>query len=337
MDRTFYEVEKLIGKQSRINFASTHGEKHTEYQKTYFCTNEFIDHYLKIYDISDKSNALSVTASGDQIFNLISNGIYNIDTFDSNKLCEYLVFGLKRAMILKYSYREYLDFNNILYNGKIKYKSDESRTIISDLLPYMDEKYRMFWKKVIDIDYNIQKYNDSNISIFNLLYFSFKPACFLVEANTYLLSEIEYNRLKNNLGKANITYTHGNAYELDSIFRNKEYDLILLSNIFDYFYKFYKCGWEYEKLKAYILKIEKLAKNDGIIFINYLFNLECYLEKEIENIDYTHLKLGENYGNFRVINNSCIKFQNLTDEEVYLFRTLEKNINDGIILKRVQK
>ena len=67
---------------------------HTSYSKVYLWTNENIDAYLNIVDISSKENALSVLASGDQTFNLITKGIMNIDTFDTNKLTEYFALGL---------------------------------------------------------------------------------------------------------------------------------------------------------------------------------------------------------------------------------------------------
>lgn len=64
--------------------------------RVYSYTNENIKSYLNNFDFNGKSSALSVLSSGDQVFNLIHNGITNIDTFDSNYLTEFYSLGIKK-------------------------------------------------------------------------------------------------------------------------------------------------------------------------------------------------------------------------------------------------
>ena len=82
--------------------------KHTKYSTLYFWTNENINAYLSLFPMEMYENALSVLSSGDHIFNLIQRGILDIDTFDSNLLTKYYALGLKKAMILKYSYKDFI-------------------------------------------------------------------------------------------------------------------------------------------------------------------------------------------------------------------------------------
>ena len=106
MDDAINEVKKLINNQVINNNISVQGNAFAGFQKTYFFTNENINAYLNLVDLTDKNNALTVLASGDQLFNLINKEITEIDTFDINKLTEYYVFGIRMAMIEKYNYKE---------------------------------------------------------------------------------------------------------------------------------------------------------------------------------------------------------------------------------------
>ena len=76
--------------------------------RVYSYTNENIKSYLNNFDFNDKNSALSVLSSGDYVFNLIHNGITSIDAFDSNYLTEFYSLGIKKAMILKYDYKDFL-------------------------------------------------------------------------------------------------------------------------------------------------------------------------------------------------------------------------------------
>ena len=60
-----------------------HGFK--DYASTYFVTSECIKDYLKAHEFL-KNRALTILSGGDQVFNLITSGVYEIDAFDSNKL-----------------------------------------------------------------------------------------------------------------------------------------------------------------------------------------------------------------------------------------------------------
>ena len=124
---------KKIMKIRFNNYQSYRADEHSKYSKIYFWTNENVDAYLNLVTFEGKDSALSVLASGDQLFNLICKGIINIDTFDSNKLTEYFAFGLKRAAILKYSYQDYIKYMGRLGQNNIS-SPEETYAIIRKMI-----------------------------------------------------------------------------------------------------------------------------------------------------------------------------------------------------------
>lgn len=257
------EVKRIIDNQVKNNKILFQGEAFTGFQKTYFTTNENIKGYLNLVNIDNKNNALTVLASGDQFFNLINKGITNIDTFDINRLTEYYVFGLRMAMIEKYSYDEYLKINNLLLSEKTSF--DILNDILYSLLPNMDNKYRIFWKEILDYNYSLQNQKKEKLNIIRMLFFGFSNN---MKYNNYLLNEEEYNNMKFNLKRVKVNFNSVNATELHKIY-NKKYDLILLSNILDYIHNHFGMNWE---IKKYIKNLYKIANEDAIIFLHYLFN-----------------------------------------------------------------
>lgn len=65
----------------------------------YYFTNENILDYFNQLDFKNVSSALTVCASGDQIFNLVHKNVGVIDAFDTNGLTEYFSLGIKCAAI----------------------------------------------------------------------------------------------------------------------------------------------------------------------------------------------------------------------------------------------
>jgi len=272
------------------------------YQKIYIGTNELIGEYLSLLDLKDKKRALSVASSGDHTFNLICEGILDIDTFDSNKLTEYYAFGLKRAMIIKYDYKTYLSILTKLCNRTCS--CDTITQIIFELLPLMDEKYRIFWKEIILYSNKVQKeygLNTNPISIMGMAFLRIKS---FINNNKYLINEVEYNILRNNITKANITFTPANARNLDKAFDGKKYDLIVLSNILDYFSHIWGFNWKIDELDKFSEKLEKLMNKDGIVLLNYIYS-------------YKYMTPGKYYTKgSTVIRNSDISYDDLDNYEV---------------------
>ena len=259
--------------------------------------------------------ALTVMASADQTFNLVCSGILNIDTFDSNINTYYLSYALKKAMILKYSREEYLEVMKKLVNPHLSL--DELSTIINDLIPYMDKEFKSLWQMIRDYNYKVQKNNRGSLNLIYMLFIGYGKTNKDVSYNNWLKDEDSYNTLKSNLLKANISFKMADAYELERYF-HKKYDVILLSNILDYYYRYVGNNWTFEDLRKYEEQLKGLVNDEGIIFLEYMILLAT-----------------RNYFPNYLIKSSLVKSSDLLEEELHYLPT-PSNLNalDGVILKR---
>ncbi|MBE6156734.1 MAG: hypothetical protein E7161_03200 [Firmicutes bacterium] len=315
MEHYIKGARHLMATQMNCNAIRNCEKLFTEFSKAYYWTNENIRAYLELIDFEGKTNALTVAASGDQAFNLITNGIINIDTFDTNALSEFIAFGFKRAMILKYSYNDFINVMILLRSDNLS--QEHINSIISDLLPYMESRHQVFWRTVLNYNKQAQNYYCTNLNLIRMLTLDNK---FIPQYNDYLLDELHYETLRKRLGNANITFKCVNAKDLGREFTS-QYDLILLSNILDYMFNDWGRHWDYHKLAEYERELGIILKPDGVIFLNYIF---------------TYV-VGQNDPNMLFPLSSVTK-ENLTDEEIHKIPKLDNsNEVDGMILKRIQK
>lgn len=319
MDRCINGAKSLIEHQVKCREVCNVGKPFSEFQKVYSWTNEYIKAYLRLVDFKNKQNALSVMASGDQTFNLISKGVSTIDTFDSNRLTEYYALGFKRAMILKYDYYSFLNIMKAIADKTIglEYITE----LIIGLLPYMEEVHAFYWRSVIEFDYKLQKEQGTDLNLFLLLTLG-NDLNSMTIYNDYLHDEDSYENLRRRLGGANVSFKCANAIELANDFTNEKYDAILLSNIPNYFAIRWNLGFGIKELQDYEKSLESIMNSDGVIFLNYIFNYG----------------IGDNAIKSSVIGTSAIRKKDLTNgEEIYGLPSLpNKRVFDGIILKRVR-
>lgn len=289
--------------------------------RVYSYTNENIKSYLNNFDFNDKNSALSVLSSGDQVFNLIHNGITNIDAFDSNYLTEFYSLGIKKAMILKYDYKDFLHkYLDLLLGYYSIYKES---IFIEKLLPYMDSRYAMFWNELVKFNYDLQSNNsDKRLLISDIVTKRFIMKDRIKLYNNYLSSNEDYEILKDNLLNSKINFSCLDILDISNKFNNK-YDFILLSNIFDYLDSRFKFGWNYSCLKEEINKMNSMLNNDGVILIHYLF--KCIME--------------DNKVKGTLIAGSNVKYNDLTNEELCYFdffdnKNYSDNMKDAVIYVR---
>lgn len=317
MDSLVDEVKYKIYKQIRENRIIVLGKHFSSCQKGYLWTNENILECLDIYDIKGKLNALCVTASGDHAFNLIVKGILNIDTFDTNNMANYIAFGLKKALILRYSYEEFLQVISGLL-GDIKV-SDVTE-IFLDLLPYMDEEYRCFWQEIINYNYEIQKEMCTNLNLLHLLCIGVTPSTDYLKNNNYLINEDNYNLLRSRLSMANITFNNVNAINLGRVYQNSKYDIIMLSNILDYFSDIWGFCWKIDKLKEYTKELMSISNDEALIFLKYIMMYSV-----------------NGMGKSTLFDSSMVRKSELVEEEIHkVIRHDGKGAMDGVILRRVK-
>lgn len=299
LEESILETKKII---SSLDHGYGYQNTFSKYSKIYASTNENIDGYLSKLNMEDKNSVLTVMSSGDHPFNVACYGVKDIDTFDINMLTKYFVLGLKRSAILTFNYKQYIRYMNKLFYTK---NIDEMSELIKLIMPSMDSEYRIYWKEIIDYNYQLQKKYKTHLNLFQLLSLDKE----FTTDNLYLLNEDNYNSLRNLLIKINITFTCCDCHELPNMFK-KKYNLIILSNVLDYFFKNkkYRFGWKYKKLAEFEKSINPLLTNNGEIVLNYVFD---YHKGQNEIIQY-----------------STISERDLRGEEIITFPSIrEKSIS----------
>ena len=236
------------------------------YDMVYYWTNEDINGYLESSEVKPKS-ALTVLSSGDHLFNLVTLGAQDVDTFDSNKLTEFYALGFKRAMILKYTYPRFKRKMELIRNGFLRF--EDVTELIKDLFPYMEKRHQLFFQELIDYTYK-KKLPAKNI-IDILARDEHDLWGYQLFGNNYLLNKESYDKLRACLANTNITFNSCDAINLKKEYNGKKYDAILLSNILDYFFRFSRYSWTYHTILAYEKELETLLNKNGTLFLYYVF------------------------------------------------------------------
>lgn len=309
MDESTLYAKEMIKNQVNQKRITNVFEPFSKYSKGYLWTNENIKEYINKKYISEYNSALSVTASGDHLFNLILNNVLNIDTFDTNTLTEYNVLGLKKALIEKFKYNDFLTICELIANNMLTL--EETTYLIKDLLPLMDKKYRKYWQNISEYNYQLQKNNDEYLDLFAMLFINNNGKNNFIRRNSYLMGKDNYDKFKENMMRANINFYCTNAINILDTFPNQKYDVILLSNILDYI----TINWNYEQLRKFEDELLFITNNNGKIFLAYLLN---YYNKNNKNI-------------FR---RADIKKEELINEIIIELKEKDYKHNDAVILIR---
>lgn len=215
----------------------------------YLFTNENISGYLNACGDLHDMQVLTVGASGDHAFEAYLSGAKHVDTFDINSYQKYVI-ELKNHMIRNLKYSDFMDYffcDRPVSNDKIlkpisnMFSIGLTRFLQSGLLASLYLRNNPF-------------YNISNIQ--------------------YLSSESKYNELASRLPKQ-IGFTHCPLEYIPNVFKQK-YDVIMLSNIFDYMYANIATKEEriYYFYNRILLPISNniLAYNNGTVFFDYIWN-----------------------------------------------------------------
>ena len=309
MDESTLYAKEMIKNQVNQKKIMNVFEPFSKYSKGYLWTNENIKEYINKKYISEYNSALSVTGSGDHLFNLILHNVLNIDTFDTNTLTEYNVLGLKKALIEKFKYNDFLTICELIANNMLTL--EETTYLIKDLLPLMDKKYRKYWQNISEYNYQLQKNNDECLDLFAMLFININEKNNFIRKNSYLISKDNYGKFKENMMRANINFYCTNAINILDTFPNQKYDVILLSNILDYI----TINWNYEQLRKFEDELLFITNNNGKIFLAYLLN---YYNKNNKNI-------------FR---RADIKKEELINEIIIALKEKDYKHNDAVILIR---
>ncbi len=242
------------------------------YCKSYLFTTENIRGYLKTLKETPES-ALTVLASGDQIFNLAAMGTKRIDAFDINKLTYYF-FWLKYSVIMTFSREQFIDtafagfhlrtpmFLKELLNACRSNMPEDVYTFFNELIRYQNGKKANGFEKLL-----------------------FGEQIYRRDKNIYASDEQMYKKLQKGLEQLELKFYFGDAREVPSMV-DGSYDLILLSNISDYLGDNLK-PLHKDEFDEYIARFYKLLNAGGTI-INYLYYFYFLEDNELKCLAFDH-------------------------------------------------
>lgn len=246
--------EDIIKAQKIVSNSSTNIVSDTPFHKDSFiyrATNENISKYQEY--LKNRENTLSIIASGNQILNSIYEGNKNITGFDISTFPKYYL----ELQIASLNTLKLKDFLNFIY-GDIS--DEEFDDIYSSIHPILEEDSKVFWDSL----FNFFDYSEVvNSTLFSKEVVHPKS---VVEKNIYLQSEENYQKLKDNIKKANLKYITGNIFNLTKEL-DEEYDFINLSSII-----------YYNQLNEYKTMLEALPLMDNGEALTYLYKTNSFLD-----------------------------------------------------------
>lgn len=271
------DLEKALRASMDIIYGvhSFHGFK--DYDSVYFVTSESIKDYLEAHEFL-KNRALTILSGGDQVFNLIASGVYEIDAFDSNKLT-YFVYYLRKAMLNTFSFQDFKRTNVIFTSACNDFSNHLD--ILEEVKLHLPEEVYEYYRKMIEFSKNNPMVN------FESLYYTASEIEF--SRNNYLVSEDTYKALQKSVNDANVNITFTDALTFSEELTST-YDIILLSNIADYF-TYSKPEFGLKEFKKFITSYMKILNPNGIL-IHYLYNINQ--QNPIRNLPITKEDLGLN-------------------------------------------
>lgn len=231
--------------------------KNNKYEALYANATEDMATYYKEFKTTD--SFLTIGASGEQVANAINSGAKTIDVYDSNRLCKHALF-LRLAAIKALSYEEFLQY----------YKTF-SPFLFVKIADYLNEEELAYWGTLYSM---FGKDNLNSGEIINKLLFTYKKLDdeLIKRINPYLNPDNFY-RLKNLIDSVIINYIDSELYELPKHIQGKKYDVINLSNIYEYLN--YSNDTKFKHAKKYrnfvINELYPHLNKNGTMLVSYLY------------------------------------------------------------------
>lgn len=233
-------AKKTIEKRKKFKLGYLDDE-FSEKAKIYAHTNE------KMSALADKMygvrSVLTVGSSGDQLLNLLVKGIYKIDTFDINRFSNYYI-NLRLAGI-----NNIIDTQELWYFLYGLHKKGYEASKCS-----LDRESYEFWEHIF------QTYTTDELRY--ILFRGDVDDLTLLDNNNYFdISVLEdLRRYLSVLHRDNFN-TH--LFNLHAFIKNRKYDAILLSNIYDYV--------DTRSFLNYLKVLKEYLNKDGKIYYSYQY------------------------------------------------------------------
>lgn len=187
-------------------------DKGEECMPLYLFGTEDMRTYYK--EFNNPETFLTIGASGDQLLNAILIGAKKIDVFDSNALS-------KRGCALKIA-----AFKALSKKDFLKYYCRLSLGIFNVFSSSLSEKDSIYWNALYEM-------KDAEEIAQNLFVYKRLEIELIKKINPYLDDE-NYEKLKSMIDGVEINYIDAPLYSLPEHLKDKKYDGINLSNIYEY-------------------------------------------------------------------------------------------------------
>jgi hypothetical protein len=218
------------------------GDENIAVQRVYPFSNEMLEDVFDGVDLIGKS-VCTVGSSGDQVLYSVLKGATDVTLIDANPISKYYT-ELKIAGIKNLSFKEfdkyfsYTDILNPRIYAKISHDlSKESQEFWDSVILECDDPINEeFWGEGFlkstnaRLTANIFQHLDLNFYTSNAHDFE----KYKKNLSYYYKNLSDFLKLKQNLINANITYICEELSGFSHALGNKKFDLILLSNIYDY-------------------------------------------------------------------------------------------------------
>ena len=252
-----------------VELASTIGQKYDTTKAIYLKTNEDLTKILSHYDIKDKS-VLTVLASSDQALTSYYYGAKEIDTFDMSYTSLYYYFLKKWLILYKnrlYPSKEFITSGDInLYNLVLSINPESEK----------EKEAKLFWQTYMEANNN-----KANPNVFIDIFCN--------------KGDIPYKKdidsIKGFYDKP-LSFTNFDLTRQTPI--NKKYDVLIVSNILEFF----------NNNESALLKIrnniDKLLKPNGIAICSNkaIPNSDDKHKKEVKLLTYKNLTLYDIYEDY---------------------------------------
>lgn len=250
-----------------------------KYNSIYSFTTENIKSYYKKEDIFNK-DILTVTSSGDHMFNAMLLGAKSIDCFDINVFTKYYV-QLKSAAIKVLNYEDFFTFFLVEKNKLFKNKKVFNKATYQKIRDYLPLDAKIFW----DI---LFIYKEGYKLKTSPLFFKDVIKSEIIRYNLYLEEE-KFYKLKNIINNYDPKFYNCNIIDLPNISK-KLYDTIYLSNIINYSGYYFDAPIIINYKNFIENKLSKMLKNNGLIFLAYLYSNYSINDKEYFNESHFEIK-----------------------------------------------
>lgn len=232
------------------------GGNHGGSNRVYLFSNENVSGYLSELDLNRKS-VLSVAAGGDHAFECLLRGASFVDVYDIN-YAQKVVVELKTHMIKSLPYEDFMDFffsTSGFFN----------REIIEPIWHKFSPELNIF----------MSWYYALGDAAARRMFVYGRSTCVIEDFDqiSYLSCRENYDKLAKILPNK-INFVHSEVHQLTKK-TDKQYDVVLMSNIFDYTYdQLWETGAAFEHCYNKLLKPlaeRNLSSNGGTICWHYIW------------------------------------------------------------------